>query len=392
MLDDAFVEELLDDTFRVRRRFLPGPACGEDDVRRNLGLPIMFDGLSDEESALLLSALPRGVTALLVSEMDKGLSGARVLQGRYLRDDGHATKPFVLKFGDPTKIEREVEAMEGFVAPLVPGAVPPIYRKGRSISLVVQELAGMGRGDLQSLREYVRTQGDGSRVVTRLFRDRLHRWYAPNAEPVEAHLGEVFAWYMAKAGSSTVAIPTDWSALEQWVAEISGYAWLDPLPLVRAVQRSAVRFRPVIVHGDLHSQNIVVDTTTKECWPIDFAWCHDGSTPIVDYVMLECSLKFLALPMRSDLRAALAADLKLLHEPTPTAGLGPVPYGKEMARVFEAVKAVREHALTMSGITFDEYRRGLLLMTYAHANHSGLNRPLVLGSLQMLTGVLREGA
>lgn len=59
MLDDAFVEELLDDTFRVRRRFLPGPACGEDDVRRNLGLPIMFDGLSDEESALLLLTGPR---------------------------------------------------------------------------------------------------------------------------------------------------------------------------------------------------------------------------------------------------------------------------------------------------------------------------------------------
>src|SRR3712207_5933012 len=103
-LDPILVEAVLADITDNHRTFLPGPQCSNDHLRDNLAGAVLFDGLTSEESLLILSTLPRGATGMAVSPMDKGLSGAKVLQGRFRDRRGRLSKPFVLKLGPPHKI------------------------------------------------------------------------------------------------------------------------------------------------------------------------------------------------------------------------------------------------------------------------------------------------
>lgn len=389
-IDPALVEAILVDIADNHRTFLPGPQCNNDQLRDNLAGAVLFDGLTSEESLLILSTLPRGAAGIAVSPMDKGLSGAKVLQGRFRDQRGRLSKPFVLKLGPPHKILREAHDMLELVSPFIPGAVPPVVRVGPSACLVVQELAGLSTSStVVSLRSYSRLHADSQTVVSRLFDERLRHWYSSSSGTTAMAYGSAFEWYLEKASSAPpVRLPSGWEDLQEWVSAIAGYKWLEPAVPLRRIVTSTFDSPETVVHGDLHSQNVVVDERNGECWPIDFGWCHDGASPLVDYVMLEVSLKFLALPMRADLRSLLAVEWQLLAEPMPIVQTGRVPYSDEIENVVQTVLAVRSQAIEHSRFTFEEYRNGLFLMTYAHANHTGLNRPMVLASLQMLTGLL----
>ena len=141
-----------------------------------------------------------------------------------------------------------------------------------------------------------------------------------------------------------------------------------------------------IIHGDLHTQNVLVDPNSRECWPIDFAWCREESSPLIDLAMLECSLKFLAIPMRSDLRTLLAIEMRLAEEPEPELGSLSTPYSAEINRIIRAVTILRNYVLSRLQVPFSEFRKLLLMMTYSLSILEGLNRPFVIGSLQLLAG------
>jgi len=137
------------------------------------------------------------------------------------------------------------------------------------------------------------------------------------------------------------------------------------------------------VHGDLHSQNVLIDER-YECWPIDFAWCREEASPVLDFTMLESSLKFLAFPQRSALRSLIIIEHALAREPFPNIKIGAVPYNTEIGNVLRAVIAIRKFALDEMKIDFIDYRKSLCMMTYVHSTHPLLNRPFVLASLQIL--------
>jgi serine/threonine protein kinase len=74
-----------------------------------------------------------------------------------------------------------------------------------------------------------------------------------------------------------------------------------------------------LIHGDLHSQNILVDDR-DELHLIDFAWAGYG-WPALDFLMLECSLKFPVVPNDAGVAELLQME-RVLDQPTRPLRLG----------------------------------------------------------------------
>jgi hypothetical protein len=382
-------EFVLEDINVRGRTFLAGEAPKDAEVRSGFDRPVLMDGLTREEVDLMLSVLPSGARRLWLQPLDKGLSGSKVFSARYDMGPGTArSKAYALKVGDLGKIDREYTAIEKHVAPFVNAIGQPIYRRGRRLGLVAQEIVGLAEdSSLESLRNIARKSPVAGRVVHRLLAERLGRWYLP-PRPVIADfvLGDVFGPYVRKGPSLLDGtFPPRWDRLHEWVASECGRAWEEMNTTVEEVQRRTISCRQTTVHGDLHSQNVLVDRT-GECWPIDFAWTKPDACPLVDLVMLECSLKFLAIPMRSDLRSLLPIENALAQQYEPSIAVDGVPYSEEISNVVRTVLAVRTFGRDEVGIDFDDYIAGLSLMTLALANHQGLNTPFVIASLQVLCG------
>lgn len=378
-------EALVDDIFSRRWSFLPGPACEAADVRENLSRRVMAGGLTREEEVLMLSTLPKDAEGLWLEPLDKGLSGSKVFQAKY-RLGGRSSKPFVMKVGPRLKIEREAKALAELVAPAILGIVPPVVRVGDGLSLVVQEMAALSESlNLESLRARVRRSDDGPGLVRRVFQQRLWPWYERGDVERQAFtMRQLFEWHLTKAPEFGVNFPPPWPDLFQVVEVVTGHGW-GQVEMAVSEALNMVSTLPVsVVHGDLHAQNVLVDELGN-CWPIDFGWTRDGSSPLLDLVMLECSLKFLVLPRRSDVRALLPAEQCLAGFDRTVVPAG-TPYGDEIERVFSAVEAVRAVAVEDLRISEEACRAGLVLMTYSLASHPGLNTPYVLSSLQIQSG------
>ncbi|MEU4688779.1 hypothetical protein [Actinoplanes sp. NPDC023714] len=358
--------------------------CSPRELRAHFAGRILQDGLDEEEKLLILSILPSGSAEILLEVADKGLSGSKTFHARYRIPDG-LSKRFVVKVGTLRKIEREASAVLQFAAPLLDGTNSPVWRRGETKAVIAQELVNLNRGaQLSSLRNRLRERPDSAESVSRLLRDGLAPWYEdPIANgPVPMTLDALFSRHVRRGGA--VVHPEDWVLLKEWTENLSGVAWREPSEVIGDLLRRTVRVPKSISHGDLHSQNILVDPAGR-CWPIDFAWCTNNSSLVVDLVMLECSLKFLAFPMRADLQEMIRLERALTNEYIYSGSLPLMPYATELRNVLGGLVEVRRFARD-AGISFADYRACLAVMTSSLATHAKLNRPLVLASLQILMG------
>jgi hypothetical protein len=379
---------IINDIFDEGRQFLPGERCTREDVLNHFEYPILIDGLTSEESALILSTLPKNSDRIFLSPLDKGLSGSKVFAARYSSKDGRPSKLYVFKLGLLSKLLREKNAIQNFAAPYIPGIAEPISRRGEEKGLVVQELVGLSvSSQLTSLRFFARNYSKADQVLRRLFNERLASWYLHQGHDTKSNflLRGLFEWYLQK-NSAGLNFPSNWIELRNWVRTQTGYNWRKVPDIIENLLDQSIQTVSCIIHGDLHSQNILIDERL-ECWPIDFAWCHDKSSPVLDLVMLECSLKFLSIPRRCALRTLFDIEKALCEEPLPSIRLSKVPYREEIQNVLRAIGETRRFALETLGIEFKAYRKALCLMTYTLSGHPSLNRPFVLGSLQVLAAI-----
>jgi len=216
-------------------------------VRAHFDSNILLDGLSREESQLVLSTLPQGCQRIYLNPLDKGLSGSKVFAGRYEVNGGpNRSKPFVFKIGDLKKINQEYEAIENFVRPHISGIGNPVYRRGITRGLTVQELAGLSaRSSLDSLKEHVRTFARADETIQRLFEGRLNGWYQTERTCLHSHkIEDLFKWYLTKVTSND-PIPEGWGDLNLWVKEQTGLSCAE-LPKVVDYLKSQSITNPVL--------------------------------------------------------------------------------------------------------------------------------------------------
>jgi hypothetical protein len=361
------------------------------ELEANLSLTIEADGISDEHRWLLLSTMPAGVSRVWISPLDKGLSGSIVVMVRYAGASGLKSKQFVAKIGDSGKLERELHAIEEVVTPYVQGISPPVFRRGVTSSVLIQNLAALGNAaSLESLRLVAMRHVELKGLINRLFTVRFENWYRLPCEANHAFkLSDLFLWYLKKAPPLDEIYPENWSELKKDVRAFSNSAW-DPVSgAIEGLLAREIRSPQTPVHGDLHSQNILVENG-HECWPIDFAWARLRSSPLLDLTMLECSLKFLAIPAQAELFSVLRLEEQLLLFPLTEPSIPRIPCGEQIGNVLRAVVELRRLAIESFGITIEDYLSALAIMSYCSSNHPQLNRPYILSALQLMLG--KEGA
>jgi hypothetical protein len=86
----------------------------------------------------------------------------------------------------------------------------------------------------------------------------------------------------------------------------------SPLRLLEELPEQ-VSVRNGRVHGDLHPDNVMIDWN-KTPHLIDFAWAKPPRDVLVDYVLLENSVRFMSFPEGSDPHEQLTVDQWLLEE------------------------------------------------------------------------------
>lgn len=87
---------------------------------------------------------------------------------------------------------------------------------------------------------------------------------------------------------------------------------LHPIVALSRLQRES-RCKIGAVHGDLHPRNIILDRK-HQLYLIDFAWSHRARHILIDYVLLENSLRFFLFPKFVNLNEQLEVDKLLLDE------------------------------------------------------------------------------
>lgn len=114
------------------------------------------------------------------------------------------------------------------------------------------------------------------------------------------------------------------------------------------------------VHGDLHPDNVMIDQDGI-AHLIDFAWAHDGRDVLVDFVLMETSIRFMAFPRPINLADQLLVDRTLIQEDGPKR----IPHirfcapsrREDYTRLACVVAAIRDRARTVLG-------RGFSMQTY----------------------------
>lgn len=354
----------------------------------------------------LIRRLVPGATTIYLAALDKGLSGSLVWRAQW-RVGGPMSKPHVIKVGPLQKIEREFEGFSEVASAIDPrcGFMKISRSKASGRGALRQEFAAgtAANGETLSLRQTIQAMREPSAaqtLVAALYRKRLAGWHFPGepdfAAPKSVRLKTALDWWTRK-----VDLPKTISSIGAtgMATSLHDRCGVDASKMGAAVkrvfsERTAAGFGPV--HGDLHSQNVLV-VGTNEPEVIDFGWTHRNKWRAVDFLMLECSLKFLATPPDALLDDLL--DLERHLEPSLAGGtfdwdsLGDLVRGDELAVTGAAIEEVRRCALGSGAVVdADQYRLGLAGMTAGLASiREHINRVYLVHSLALHTRVILEG-
>lgn len=137
--------------------------------------------------------------------------------------------------------------------------------------------------------------------------------------------------------------------------EYLGTEILDPRGAIDRLHDREISGVIGAVHGDLHPSNVMLDHNS-EPHLIDFAWAEDSAHILKDFILMECSLRFLVFPSFGDLKTQLDVDQALLEESgwqqlLDVDSAHPLSYCYR--RLGGLIGSIRHHAAEASGPDFD---------------------------------------
>lgn len=238
-----------------------------------------------------------------------GFSGARVFM---FFPGSEPSRPYVGKIHTAKGILREIHGLKNAFRQFHEAAQEKFTRRGPSKWIIALPL--------------VDASPDGKQASVRELADMLFSWEREPKEssifayPEEMVLGILDRVYtdncrlaMQKVSSTTVPLGEEYAwylrdcatdeRLRTWLAssandeefETGGGTYPNPLRYVRRLREAKRTLPTCTVHGDLHSSNIVMDSNDIPRL-LDFTWCQKGKHVLKDFLVMECSVRFLMMP------------------------------------------------------------------------------------------------
>lgn len=356
---------------------------------------------SDKE---LITKLSPNSDIFYLAPLDKGLSGSITLLAKWYLGEKE-TKFHVLKIGNASKLKAEYEAINEFAAPIIknfPHAVIK-YSDDAKRAVLCQEFIGNERGINKSLKQFIEQTNDLNKVeamINSLYKEEIRKWIpsksisGSNKNEVRKNrkqttYGDIFSDWISKgqlkgglreAASKIGEIPINESLYEYFGLNLDNI-----LSFLEKTHQDLISIKKGPVHGDLHAQNIVLDTSNKICL-IDFGWTN-FRWQAVDFIWLECSLKFVVCTPYIRVKDFILIE-NLLNEfwenesSIPYEEIKQLYYGNDIAKIVKGIATIRENARDFNVISNQqEYLKGLIIMTSSLSTFPQLNRGNLFHSL-----------
>ena len=336
---------------------------------------------------------------IFLAPMDKGLSGSVLWQARWEMPGSRLSKLHVFKIGKRSKLIREENAVINVASAIEIGFPLMKLFSVESIEPVLlrQEFTGDLEGPTISLRLYLQDNQrcpDASaavQIIQDLYFKRMRDWHPLQGSNVlhteeTSTLSEALPILAKKIDLSRGASQIGRTALDRSLARRYKTSIDSLSKAVDAVRNMPLNLTIGPVHGDLHAQNVNVDSNGN-LHLIDFA-STGYAWRAIDFIVMECALKFATTPSNAtpeDLLELEATIEEFWCNPNPNSCscMRDCFYGTELEKVSAAVCAVRTCAADLKAIAdIRLYRIGLVYFTAAMATiESLINRIFLFHSL-----------
>jgi hypothetical protein len=243
-----------------------------------------------------------------------GFSGAQLLL-LYFKKKPRGL-PFLLKIGQLKKVEDEHAATKFLESDLEDAnfAEDCVFRatdSNGSWGALLYRFRGT-----RTFRELMYDSGISTGTLRSMVKEVFQRLKSVHEDPIlrRVVLKSHFKRYFRKHKARGRIRPVLGRSAKSVRPEFLGARIYNPLRFLSSLPRYAT-LNLTLVHGDLHPDNIVIDRNGVPHL-IDFAWAHSNRDVLIDYVLLENSIRFMAFPAAGaiNLEDQLSVDRLLLEE------------------------------------------------------------------------------
>lgn len=255
-----------------------------------------------------------------------GYSGARVI---VIRQDLRLNKPHALKIADRLQVDREMSAIEACLPTVRSMRAPTrfdsaVTEDGEEQSAICYEyFDGDGAGNPVDLTDiYSECMGldlakppesSAERLIPLLQNALAQLSIAHQIDPDRESdsYRNLFSWYLREKRPSRVhRVMSGSDSFSVHGVTVPS----NPLDgLGELLDEVCAGYRAVLIHGDLHLSNIVMDGSTTPNL-IDFKWARRGGHGFLDYALLESSMRLMRFPHDIHPRVVFAVDRELNHQ------------------------------------------------------------------------------
>lgn len=314
--------------------------------------------------------------------------------------------PFVVKVDSATNIDREFGAMSSvsyaFREADAPLRTPPRRPDGsvERAAICYHHRGGMNEHEIQrskELRELILSLALPDDFVNEklqsVFDQVLSAQSGAKPRPVQPY--EHYEWYLRNGASDGVLRSILGDRANQEEFEFLGAKVFNPLLLLeRFKSMTSIKLLCGPSHGDLHANNVIVDFH-NQVHLIDFAWASTSRHFCADYVLMECSLRFLLFPSHVNLRSQLLVDQSLLDRdgylsiPNIVADCELRPYYERLASFLGTIRMTCQKIMTRRKVPFDSYLLSQFFVLYGLLKYESYNQYAATRALGLLANRLQ---
>jgi hypothetical protein len=336
--------------------------------------PIRVEFFSKDEKAVFEECLTKnfsGATDVVVKPLERfGYSGARVF---VFYTDGEKTMPWIGKIHSQEGIQEELAGFDRAKGHFS-DARQQMYdllnaEKGiLCISLLTQ--SGGSDPKVKELKDllfddpakgYQAAPIKDVKIILNGIYDLSFKTAFGAVQHEECELGAQYKWYLRSDRARPLFQNFLGAQKNSASVQIYGRTYPNPLQTIHALLKIRRSLPLSTVHGDLHPSNVVIDGNGVPRL-IDFSWCRNQAHILQDFLVMECSIRFLMSPRGINPQAQLLIDQEMLKAgdfdikgtKSGLKKLGAVAATIEhVGRAMEFVQVLRTQASRACGANFD---------------------------------------